>query len=382
MSRDLPPPAVPLVRFAQVLRQHHYPVATEQTISFLTAVRLLGPSSILAIRQAAYACFAPSAERRGEFEALFRAHFYGDIEVAIPTQLSPPDEIPLKDPARLRSDELIEIGAGESGQAACSQEQLSLRHFATQDPFDALRRLETLAGRLPIRRGFRLIRAARGRTIHIVRSLARMVRNDGDLPRPVFRKRARQPRNVLLLIDVSGSMKRYTAVHLRLAHALCHTLQKVEVFTLGTRLTRISDQLRSADENVALSEVAELVADWDGGTRLGPTLQAFLSIPRFVNFARGAVVLVISDALECGDPEELERAVCRLQRLAWRLSVASPLVSDPGFRPETRALRTILPHLDDLIDGSRIGSIIDFLLGSSKPAPSAAIVWAKRARNA
>jgi uncharacterized protein with von Willebrand factor type A (vWA) domain len=381
MIGNLPRAAVPLMRFAELLRRKRYAVSPTQTTCFLAAVRLLGPSSMVAIRHAAYACFAPPADRHGEFEALFRAHFHGELDLisaASPGQL---EEVQVRDDLEHHKGKVCELKEGESGQAACAEEQLFARTFTTGGPDDPWRTLQGLASRLPLRRGFRMTRASRGRAIHISRSLARMVRNDGDLPRPAFRKRATRQRSVLLLIDISGSMKAHTADHLRLAHILCRTLERVEIFTLGTRLTRITGPLKFPDEDVALKRTAALVADWDGGTCLGPTLRAFLTVPRFVNYARGAVVLIISDALERGHPAELCQAVCRLQRLAWRLSLASPLLSDPKFRPETEALCRILPHLNDLVDGSSVAKLGSFLQRIALPAPTAAAIWSRGAPN-
>jgi uncharacterized protein with von Willebrand factor type A (vWA) domain len=381
MIGNLPQAAVPLMRFAELLRRRRYAVSPTQTTCFLAAVRLLGPSSIVAIRHAAYACFAPPADRHGEFEALFRAHFHGDLDLISAASTGQLEEVQIRDDVEHHKGKVCEIKEGESGQAACADEQLFARAFTTGGPGDPWRKLQGLATRLPLRRGFRMTRASRGRAIHMSRSLARMVRNDGDLPRPAFRKRATRQRNVLLLIDISGSMKAHTSDHLRLAHILCQTLERTEVFTLGTRLTRITGPLKFADENAALKRTAALVADWDGGTRLGQTLQAFLTVPRFVNYARGAVVLIISDALERGDAAELYQAVCRLKRLAWRLSLASPLVSDPKFRPETEALRAILPHLDDLVDAGCVDNLASFLERIALPAPTAAAIWSRGAQN-
>ncbi|TIP32605.1 MAG: VWA domain-containing protein, partial [Mesorhizobium sp.] len=110
---------------------------------------------------------------------------------------------------------------------------------------------------------------------------------------------------------------------------------RAEVFTFGTRLTRITSALRIRDREQALARAAALVDDWDGGTRMGPTLLAFLSVPRFSAFARGACVVVLSDALERGDHTDLETAMLRLSARAFRLSLATPLAGDARFRPAT-----------------------------------------------
>ena len=102
----------------------------------------------------------------------------------------------------------------------------------------------------------------------------------------------------------------------------------------------------------ALAAASTIVADWDGGTRIGDALQAFLAVPRFAGYARGALVLIVSDGLERGDHRAMTDAVARLSALAWRISWLTPLAADPRYRPETDALKSILPLIDELADGS------------------------------
>ena len=150
---------------------------------------------------------------------------------------------------------------------------------------------------------------------------------------------------------------------------------RAEVFALGTRLTRITAALRIADRERALARAAEAVEDWDGGTRIGPALLALFSVPRFAAFARGAAVVVLSDGLERGDHGEMEQAFRRLKGRAFRLSLLTPLAADSRFRPHTAALARVLPHLDDLADGSDIEAVADFMLSLAKPARRASDVW-------
>jgi uncharacterized protein with von Willebrand factor type A (vWA) domain len=169
-------------------------------------------------------------------------------------------------------------------------------------------------------------------------------------------------RRVLVLIDVSGSMKQRTEPHLRFAHALARAVERLEVFTIGTRLTRVTEALRLKQRDRALAAAATIVADWDGGTRIGDALAAFLAVPRFAGYARGALVLILSDGLERGDHRAMTRAVARLSALAWRISWLTPLAADPRFRPETDALKSILPLIDELADGSSTEALCAHLL--------------------
>ena len=136
----------------------------------------------------------------------------------------------------------------------------------------------------------------------------------------------------------------------------------VEVFTFGTRLTRVTRPLRLKRREQALTAAAHLVSDWDGGTRIGDALQAFLAVPRFAGYARGAAVTIISDGLERGDVSALRDAAAKLSRRAWRLSWLTPLAAGPGFTPQTEALIAIRRYVDDMEAGGSSESIVDHLL--------------------
>ena len=181
--------------------------------------------------------------------------------------------------------------------------------------------------------------------------------------------RVKRHRRVLLLIDISGSMKAHTQDYLRFAHALTQALPNVETFSFGTRLTRLTKSLRHKDADRALAELAPAVADWEGGTRIGESLARLLSVPRFSQASRGALVAVLSDGLERGDPDLMVKAVRRLSARAWRLAWLTPLAADPAFRPETAALKAILPHLDHLGDASGIAPLCDFIEFERLPLP-------------
>jgi uncharacterized protein with von Willebrand factor type A (vWA) domain len=171
------------------------------------------------------------------------------------------------------------------------------------------------------------MRARRGPWADLRRTLRESVRNDGEVLRLGRLKRRARPRKILLLIDVSGSMKGRTDDNMKLAHALMHAAPNVEVFTFGTRLTRVTRALRLKRREQALAAAAHLVSDWDGGTRIGDALQAFLAVPRFGSYARGAAVVIVSDGLERGDPSAPAR--CRRKIVAARLA---PELADAARR--------------------------------------------------
>ena len=369
----LPRAAAPFVAFPALLRVHGFAVAPDQTTAFLAAIGLLGPRSVADIRRAAHATLGPPPERRGDFNALFDAHFLGADAIAADFAAAADDEVQVRDDGRGDQQPLLSDKVNEAGQAATAAEALSLRRFGPNDgDGQALRRLvRTAPARLPRRRSYRLARSRRGQSFDLRRTLREAVRNDGDVVRLSRLRRRTRQRNLLLLIDVSGSMKARTEAHLRLAHAVTHAAERadrVEVFTFGTRLTRVTRSLRLKNRDAALAAASTLVSDWDGGTRIGDALQAFLAVPRFAGYARGTFVAVLSDGLERGDPAAMRDAVSRLSRRAWRLSWLTPLASGPDFRPETEALKAVLPFLDDLGDGSTVEAVCAHLLDRGRAA--------------
>ena len=360
-----PPALAPFMALAPALRRAGLPAAPEQTQSFLAAVGLLGPAAFPDIRRAAHAVFGPGPERRADFDAVFDAVFLGRALPA-PAGAEDDDETGAFDAGAL--DLIPEAEEDEpSGADAATAERLFARAL-TGGEDAALRAFARAApGALPRRRSRRL-RGGRGRLPDPRRAFREVMRRDGELTRlPTRRRRVRQ-RRVLLLIDVSGTMKAGTDGALRLAHALVHAGERVEAFTLGTRLTRVTRALRHRNRAQALALASGLVADWDGGTRLGEALGAFLAAPRFAGFARGALAVVVSDGLERGGPEALTAAMTRLRGLAWSILWLSPLAADPAYRPETAAMRAIAPLLDRLGDGSDPPAIAGEILAFAKGA--------------
>ena len=348
----MPAPSRHLAGFSPFLRGFGFTISHEQTVAFLQAVALLGPRGIDDVRRAAVATLSPPRERSGEFDALFRAWFHGELAPVL-RESEEETELRLHDEGGAAWVPPDSSDLGESGQSATAAELLGERRFQVDTGIECLRRFAREAPeRLPRRRGLRRGRARKGDTVDLSRALRTAVRHGGDTPVLPWRRRTPRQRRLLLLIDVSGSMKEQTETALRFAHVLYHAAERMEGFTLGTRLTRITAALRLRNPDASLAKAAALVPDWDGGTRIGDALAAFLSVPRFAGCARGAVVVVLSDGLERGGPDTMTAAVARLSRLAWRVSWLTPLAADPEFRPETTALAAVAPLLDDLGDGS------------------------------
>ncbi len=361
-----PAPLRPVLTFAALLRGAGFAAAPEQTEDLIAAIGLLGPRHIHDIRRAARAVYGPGPERLAEFDALFDAAFLGRA-LSAPASGEAEESPAAYDSAGL--DLMPEAREEEpSGAVASAAERLTVRGFAPADPDAALQAFARAAPAMLPRRRARRFASGKGRRADPRAAFREMLRRDGEVTHLPRRRRTTRQRRVLLLIDVSGSMKSGTDGALRLSHSLVQVAERVEVFTLGTRLTRVTPALRRRDRDQALTLAAGLVADWDGGTRLGEAMDAFLAVPRFAGFARGALVVVVSDGLERGGPEALQGAMTRLTRLAWAVLWLSPLAADPAYRPETGALRAILPMLDQLGDGATPAAIASEILGFRKGA--------------
>jgi uncharacterized protein with von Willebrand factor type A (vWA) domain len=358
----------PFLRFAQVLRNAGFSVSPDQTIGFIEAVGVLGPRDMTDIFRSGRALFNVQPERLAEYDALFRAVFYDHV-IQAPATADEDEDVDAFEP--ISGTQEIEVSDEESeiGAEASVTERLGRRRLSDADEEGVLAHLMRGApAALPRRLSYRRSAQKRGDKLNMRRILREAARRDGDATQLFHTKRKTRQRRILLLIDVSGSMKDRSEAALRLAHAIMQAADRAEVFTLGTRLTRVTSALRPADRKLALSRAADAIADFDGGTRIGDALLAFLAVPRYAGFARGAAVIVLSDGLERGSPAAMIDAVSRLSRSAWRTDWLTPLASDSDFRPATAGLIGVMPMLDRLGDGSSTQAIADHILNMARAA--------------
>jgi uncharacterized protein with von Willebrand factor type A (vWA) domain len=248
-----------------------------------------------------------------------------------------------------------------SSVAASGIEILRHRDIASLSAADrtALARLlAAFAMTAQARRTRRTTPARRGQ-VDRHRTLRRLMQAGGEPVRPASRDRRDRPRRVVLLVDVSGSMNKYADALLRFAHAASHRARgpATEVFTVGTRLTRVTREMALRDQDLALEAVAGDVPDWSGGTRLGELVKRFLDDWGQRGMARGAVVVVLSDGWERGDVALLGEQMARLHRLAHRVVWANPRAGRPGFAPLAAGMAAALPHVDDFVSGHSLAAL-------------------------
>lgn len=182
-------------------------------------------------------------------------------------------------------------------------------------------------------------------------------RTGGEIARIHSLRRTDRPRRIVVLIDVSGSMEPYARALLRFAHAVRTAGRRVEVFALGTRLTRLTRELEGPDPDAALARSAAAVSDWSGGTRLGETLGRFCDEWGQRGTARGATVVIVSDGWDRGDPADMVESMARVSRLAHRVVWVNPLRASPGYAPLARGMAAALPYCDRFVDGHSLRSL-------------------------
>ena len=197
-----------------------------------------------------------------------------------------------------------------------------------------------------------------GQRIDARGTMRRSLRTGGEPLALVWRARREKRRPLVILCDVSGSMEAYTRLFLHLAHGLTRGWGRVEVFTFGTRLTRVTRQLRERRADAAIVRVSRTVADWSGGTRIGEAVGEFNRRWSRRVLGRGAIVLFLSDGWERGDPDRLATEMARLQRASYRLIWLNPLSGTRDYAPAAAGARAIVRFVDDHLASNTLDGLL------------------------
>jgi uncharacterized protein with von Willebrand factor type A (vWA) domain len=217
--------------------------------------------------------------------------------------------------------------------------------------------LKDLAWRIEPRKTRRKRPTTHGRQIDMRRLLRRNLRYGGEPIELTWRAQRTHQRPLVVLCDISGSMERYSRILLQFVHTISNGLRDVEAFVFGTRLTRITRLLRERDIDDAIGAVSKHVNDWSGGTRIGETLKEFNFFWGRRVLGRGAVVLLISDGWDRGDPALLGNEMSRLQRSCHRLIWLNPLLGSRDYQPLTQGMQAALPYVDDFLPVHNLASL-------------------------
>lgn len=351
--------------FGRALRLEGLTVGSGQVSTYCDAVARLEPSDLHDLYWAGRACLLSRQEDAAAYDSVFQRYFRGrngglaGMVIGHVPQVSAtaPRDPPAAEPEPNQ-------GGGEGtprGTVASGAEVLRHKRFDECSP-EELARLRVLMARIrlrpPRRRVRRTLPSASGRYPDLRRTIRRSLRTNGELLPPSWRARRVRPRRLVLLLDVSGSMAGTSRALLQFSHsATSATRTRTEVFCFGTRLTRVTDELRHRQPDQALTKAADAVVDWEGGTRIGDSIGAFVRTWGRRGLARGAVVVICSDGLERGDPAVLAAEMAKLARLAHRIVWVNPLKADPRYQPLARGMGAALPHVDALVSGHDLSSL-------------------------
>jgi uncharacterized protein with von Willebrand factor type A (vWA) domain len=327
-----------LTRFGRALRDEGLSVGTGRIAVFCRAAALLSPDDLY---WAGRATLVAKPQDIPAFDRVFTT-FFGEVEPDTRTLVRVTAPVPELELALASPVEVLR----EKSFAECSPEELAqLAALMGQVPFS-----------LPPRRSRRRQVARRGAP-DLRRTLRRSFRTGGEPLERSWQTRRRRPRRLILILDVSGSMAEYSRALLMFSHAVLRADRRFEAFCFGTRLTRLTRALATADLDEALERAAAEVVDWNGGTRIGDSLKRFLDEFGHRGLARGANVVILSDGLEVGDPDLLAEQMARLSRLAHQVFWLNPLKEDPAYAPLARGMRAALPHIDVFASGHNLASL-------------------------
>ncbi len=384
------------IRFGRLLRRNGVPTTAGQMRELLRALPMLDLADRQEVYFAARALLCSRREDLPVFDVVFRQFWGSARHVLIPSDAASPrpdlvprepdeadiglpplvsqtspvvgmlDRIALVDTDESRDDgdaeEKSDAHEGDLSRALLysARERLRQLDFARLSEQELEQARALMAGwqwQPGLRRTRRLTPMLRGRRLDFNRTMRRAVRTHGIPYVLAMRGPRRRPRPLVVLCDISGSMSPYTRMLLHFLHLLQSRTGGAEVFVFGTRLTRITRQLRVRDAGRALELVGKHVADWAGGTRLGECLRAFNTRWARRVLGRGALVCIISDGWDRGDPALVAAEMAHLQRMSFRLIWLNPLLGSPGYQPLTRGMAAALPFVDDFLPVHNLASL-------------------------
>jgi uncharacterized protein with von Willebrand factor type A (vWA) domain len=360
-------PLVAIAGFGRVLRAAGIGADGGRIAAFTAALGWLDASRREDVYWAGRLTLCADPDDLPRYDAAFEAVFGDWTPAGSPAAM----ERPAPEPAALAA------AAGEAGSDGEDSSEENERLYASASAVEALRRkdfseltdqeraeLDRLLAAFALpgeRRPSRRHRPAPRGPIDRRRTVSAALSAGGEPARLAHHRPRPRSRRVVLLVDVSGSMAPYADALLRFAHAARRGSSPVEVFTLGTRLTRVTRALTHRDPHVALRAVLAAVPDWSGGTRLGETMRIFLDRWGQRGLARGAVVVIFSDGWERGDTALLAEQMARLHRVAHRVVWVNPHVGKAGYEPVQQGILEALPYVDHLVAGHSLATFAELV---------------------
>jgi uncharacterized protein with von Willebrand factor type A (vWA) domain len=350
-----------VVGFARTLRAAGIGAHPDQVHAFVRAldeVNVLKPSDVYWAGRLTL-CAEPDDLPR--YDRCFAAYFSGETPRVVQRSAPPVvvlQQLPMPS-ARQREqgkDEPADVRLATASEIEVLR-QRDVARLTAAERAELNRLIALLDASTEERRSRRFTPASSGR-LDARRTVRAVLRNGGEVSRLHHRAHRRRPRRVVLLVDVSGSMSPYADALIRFAHAAVRSGgRNTEVFSVGTRLTRLTRELRHRDADAAITSVSAAIPDWSGGTRLGAELKEFLDRFGRRGMARGAIVVIASDGWERGDADLLGEQMVHLHRLAHRVVWANPHKARPGYQPLTAGMAAALPYVDDFVAGHSLAAL-------------------------
>ena len=371
-----------LVGFARELRGAGLAVGTGDVLTYVQALAPLDPSDLVDLYWAGRATLVSRREDLAAYDRVFRRYFLDEdapareqLPVTVRAVTETEAALVLPDVDSPGDEREEESEKQQLGWMASDADTLKHRSFSACTPAElaALRRIMARIRLTPPRRRTRRHRPGScGQAVDIRKMARESMRTHGEPAELYFRQRKNKLRPLILILDVSGSMADYSRHLLQFAHtarraSASGTTARVEVFCFGTRLTRITRELNPRQPDTAIEAAARAVVDWDGGTRIGESLDAFIRRYGRCGLARGGVVIICSDGLDRGSPRTLAGAMERLRRLCYRIVWLNPHKGDArDFVPSTLGMMVAEPHIDLLLSGHDLASLEE--LAATLPA--------------
>jgi uncharacterized protein with von Willebrand factor type A (vWA) domain len=356
------------VAFGRELRAAGLAVGSGDVMSYCDAMASLDPTDLLDLYWSGRTTMVTRREQIPVYDRVFRRFFLDEAE-ALPDPLKTMVAATAETRSVLEMRDAEAVGDGHEeetrlGLMAADAEILRHKSFAacTPDELAALRRIMTRIRLTPPRRRTRrTVRARAGHRPDMRRTVRETMRTHGEPGELFWRRRRLRLRPLILILDVSGSMSDYSRNLLQFAYSTRRAVARVEVFCFGTRLTRITKALERRRADDAMEQAAKAVFDWDGGTRIGDSLDTFVRMWGRRGMCRGGIVVICSDGLDRGDPAVLAGAMERLSRLSHRVVWMNPhMGDDTDFRPSTLGMMVAAPHVDLLLSGHDLHSLERF----------------------
>jgi uncharacterized protein with von Willebrand factor type A (vWA) domain len=354
-----------LVDFSHELRVAGLAVGSGDILTYCSAMGALDPSDLLDLYWAGRTTLVTRQDAIAVYDEVFRRFFLTGADpirdiVTLRAQVTAEAQsvltVPATDLAGAEHEEEAMLGL-----MASDAEALRHKSFAACTP-EELAAVRRIMARIrltpPKRRTRRTTSAPSGRSPDLRRTVRESLRMHGEPAELFWRRRKVRLRPLILILDVSGSMADYSRNLLQFAYSAKRSAAKVEVFCFGTRLTRVTRALDHRRPDAALELAARAVFDWEGGTRIGASLDAFVRDWGRRGMCRGGIVVICSDGLDRGDPSILAAAMERLSRLSHAVVWMNPHKgNDPNFRPSTLGMMVAAPHIDLTLSGHDLSSL-------------------------